>query len=69
MNNEIEENKEDIYVSPKGGDILLTISIDDKNIVEEFGITVIDLKTMLMAIDYGSIGIEKYRINFVDMVL
>lgn len=69
MDNVIEEKKEDIYISPEGGDILVTINIDDKIIVEEIGISVIDLKTILMAIGYGNIGIEKYRVNFVDMVL
>lgn len=69
MNNEIEEKKEDIYISPEGGDILMTIRIGNKTIVEEIGITVLDLKTVLMTIGYGDIGIEKYKINFVDMVL
>ena len=66
---QIPEEKEDIYVSPEGGDIEMTIVIDGKMIVENIGLAVIDLKTILMAIGYGRIGIEKYRINFVDMVL
>ena len=61
--------KEDIYISPEGGDIEMTLTIDGKLIVENIGLATIDLKTILMAIGYGGIGIEKYRVNFVDMVL
>lgn len=64
-----EEKKEDIYISPEGGYIEMTIMVDGKKIVENIGIGVLDLKTILMAIGYGGIGIEKYRINFVDLVL